>query len=163
MLPRVVTEVPASVHRVGEPVEVTVTLENVGTESFYIPKEFSDGGLPGFEIRLGRRGEPYCFVNADFACSSNVQRALKKKDVKQLLNDYFLLLPPGGLVGIHTRLPTACNLAPGLAPLAPGKYEVTAVYLGSDVCVPDISKRNTKFPVLQSTVEAAPVSIELTE
>lgn len=158
--PRVVVVVPASIHKVGEPLEVTVTLENVGTKSFYLPKELSGGGgIPGFEIRLSRSGEPYCFVNADYGCG----RTGKGKKVNQFLDEDFLLLPPGGLVGMHARLATACKVVPQSPPLRPGRYEVTAVYSGSSVCVPDLSNKKTKFPVLQSTVTAAPVQVELTE
>jgi hypothetical protein len=157
--PTVVVSVPRPVSKSGEPVEVIATLENAGTESLYVPKGLNDFG---FDLELLSSGAPYCQVVADFVCTS-AQKALNRKAVEQLLNEYFLLLPPGGLVGIHTRLRTSCPLAPRIPALAPGKYEVTVSYSGEGVCVPDLSKKDTKFPVLQSTVRGAPVQVELTE
>jgi len=158
--PKVVASVTKAVSKAGEPVEVTATLENVGTESLYVPKELE--GSSGFELELLSSGAPYCHVNADFACSSAAQKALKKRAAEQLLDEYFLLLPPGGLVGIHTRLTTTCPF-PNAHALAPGKYEVTVVYSGRGVCIPELSKKDTRFPVFQSTVQGAPVQVELTQ
>jgi uncharacterized protein (DUF58 family) len=59
--PKVEASHARSVYKVGEPVEVTVTLENAGMESFYVRKELG-GGFDdiGFEVYLLRNGEPYC-------------------------------------------------------------------------------------------------------
>ena len=158
--PKVGASLARSVYKVGEPVEVTVTLENAGKESFYVPKELG-GGFDdvGFELYLLRNGEPYCVVEVQYNC---LTRKPKRRSVEQVLSDHFLLLPPGGLVGLHTWLRTT-SCVPGIPPLPPGKYEVSATYSGMGDCVPDLANKRTQFPILQSRVKGVRMEFEITE
>ena len=160
LAPKVEASLARSVYKVGEPVEVTVTLENAGKESFYVPKDLG-GGFDdiGFELYLLRNGEPYCVVEVQYNC---LARNPKRRSVEQLLSDHFLLLPPGGLVGLHTWLRTT-SCVPGIPALPPGKYEVSAAYSGMGDCVPDLSNKHTQFPILQSKVKGVRMQFELTE
>jgi len=159
-LPKLVASLARSTYKVGENVELTVTLENVGKEGFYVPKELGGGyDDVGFELYLLRNGEPYCVVEVQYNC---LTRKPKRRGVKQLLSDYFLLLPPGGLIGLHTWLRTT-SCVPGIPALPPGKYEVSAAYSGMGDCVPDLSNKRTQFPILQSRVKGVRMQFELTE
>jgi hypothetical protein len=155
--PKLVASIAKSVYKVGEEVEVTVTLENVGKESFYIPKELADD--LGFEVELLRNGEPYCVVEVQYNC---LGKKYKRQSVEQLLSDHFFLLRPGGLVGLHTWLRTT-SCVPGIPALPPGKYEVSAAYSGTGDCVPDLSNKRTQFPILQSRAKGVRMQFELTE
>jgi hypothetical protein len=158
--PKLVASIAKSVYKVGEAVEVTVTLENVGKESFYVPKELGGGyDDVGFELYLLRNGEPYCVVSVQYNC---LGKKHKRQSVEQLLSDHFLLLRPGRLVGLHTWLRTTSCL-PGIPALAPGKYAVSAAYSGMGDCVPDLSNKRTQFPILQSRVKGVRMQFELTE
>jgi hypothetical protein len=144
--PKLGASLARPVYKVGESVEVTVTLENVGKESFYVPKEINSNSV-GFEVYLLRNGEPYCVVSANINC---LTKKPKRQSIEQLLSDRFLLLPRGALIGFHARLPTSCFF--GLPPLPAGNYELFADYSGSGGCVPDLSDKRTQFPVLHSKV-----------
>ena len=161
ILPKVSASLFKTAYKVGEPIDVTATLENAGTESFYVPKQIgeSSGSIPGFDIVLLHNGKPFCHTIRDYACSATRQ---KRSSTEQLLNEHFLLLPPGGLIGIHIHLATSCWL-PHSDPAPPGTYEVQVAYYGSDVCVPDLSNRRAQFLVLQSTVNGEPIHLELTQ
>ncbi|MGA9814915.1 MAG: hypothetical protein WBQ64_19195 [Terriglobales bacterium] len=138
--------------------EVTVTLENVGKESFYVPKEAGGGnGDVGFDVYILRNGEPYCVVSANYSCITK-----KRHSTEHLLNEHFLLLPPGGLLGLHTWLRTT-SCVPGIPALAPGIYEVSAGYSGMGGCVPDLSNKHTQFPILRSRIKGVLMQFELTE
>jgi hypothetical protein len=70
--PKMVASLARSVYKVGEAVEVTVTLENEGKNSFYVPKELNGGySNLGFGVYLLRNGQPYCVVQAQLQCSDN--------------------------------------------------------------------------------------------
>ena len=156
--PRLVASLARSVYKAGEAVEVTVTLENVGKESFYVPKEINSGyDDVGFEVYLLRNGEPYCVVSANINCLTSKP---KRQSIEQLLSDRFLLLPSGAIIGFHARLPTSCFFG---TPLPPGNYELVADYSGSGGCVPDLSDKRTQFPVLHSKVKGVRLQLELTE
>jgi hypothetical protein len=157
--PKLVASLARSVYKVGEAVEVTVTLENAGKESFYVPKELNSGyDDVGFQVYLLRNGEPYCVVTAEYNC---LTKKTKRQTIEQLLSDRFLLLPSGGMIGFHARLPTSCNF--GMPALPPANYEVVADYSGSGGCLPDLSNKRTPFPVLHSKVEGVRIQFELTE
>src|ERR1700737_3078297 len=67
--PKLVASLARSVYKVGETVEVTVILENVRKESFYVPKALGGGyGDVGFDVYILRSGEPYCVVSASYNC-----------------------------------------------------------------------------------------------
>jgi hypothetical protein len=83
--------------------------------------------------------------------------------IEHILDEHFLLLPPGGLIGMRVRLMSSCLFLPSAPALAPGKYEVTVAYWTNDPCVPDLSNRRDKFPILQSRVVGAPVEVKLSE
>ena len=156
--PKLGASLARSVYKVGESVEVTVTLENVGKESFYVPKEAGGGnGDVGFDVYILRNGEPYCVVSANYSCITK-----KRHSTEHLLNEHFLLLPPGGLLGLHTWLRTA-SCVPGIPALAPGIYEVSAGYSGMGGCVPDLSNKHTQFPILRSRIKGVLMQFELTE
>ena len=157
--PKLVASLARSAYKVGEAVEVTVTLENAGKESFYVPKELNSGyDDVGFQVYLLRNGEPYCVVTAEYNC---LTKKTKRQNIEQLLNDHFLLLPSGGMIGFHTRLPTSCHF--GMPALPPANYEVVADYSGSGGCLPDLSNKRTPFPVLHSKVKGVRMQFELTE
>ncbi len=158
--PKLEASLARSVYKVGEPVEITVTLENAGKESFYVPKELG-GGFDdvGFELYVLRDGEPYCVVEVQYNCLTNKP---KRRSVEQRLSDHFLLLRPGGLIGLHTWLRTT-SCVPGIPALSPGKYEISVAYSGMGDCVPDLSNKRTKFPILQSKVKGVRMQFELTE
>jgi hypothetical protein len=157
--PKLVASLARSVYKVGEAVEVTVTLENAGKESFYVPKELNSGyDDVGFQVYLLRNGEPYCVVIADYNC---LTKKTKQQNIEQLLSDRFLLLPSGGMIGFHTRLRTSCQF--GMPALPPANYEVVAEYSGSGGCLPDLSNKRTPFPVLHSKVKGVRMQFELTE
>jgi hypothetical protein len=124
--------------------------------------EYSTGGLPGFEIEIRHNGEPFCQVIADYVCSSTEQKKMRRMSVDHILDEYFLLLPPGGLIGINVPLRTSCPLFPHAPSLAPGRHQVTVAYWTNDPCVPDLSNRHAKFPILQLRVVGAPIEIDLT-
>jgi hypothetical protein len=157
--PRLVASLARSVYKVGEAVEVTVTLENAGKESFYVPKELNNGydGI-GFQVYLLRNAEPYCVVSVQRNC---LTKKTKRQNIEQLLSDRFLLLPTGGMIGFHTRLPTTCHF--GLPALLPANYEVVVEYSASDGCLPDLSNKRTPFPVLHSKVKGVRMQFELTD
>src|ERR1700730_17869760 len=68
----------------------------------------------GFQVYLLRNGEPYCVVTAEYNC---LTKKTKRQNIEQLLSDRFLLLPSGGMIGFHTRLPTSCHFGmPALPP-----------------------------------------------
>lgn len=85
------------------------------------------------------------------------------KSTERILDERFLLLGPGELIGLRVPLRTSCPTNPHAAALAPGDYEVTVTYRTDDVCLPDLTNREAKFPILQSTVEGDPIHIRLTE
>ena len=154
--PKLVLSLAKSVYRVGEEIEATVTLENAGTNGLYVPK-YLGGGFSdlGFNVFIVRGGVPYCIVEANWSCGK-----AKRRSVDQILRDDFLLLPPGGLIGLHVRLRTNCVPIP---PLPPGIYEVAARYSGSGMCLPDLGNKHTQFPVLRSKVETVRTPFELAE
>ena len=158
--PKLEASLARSVYKVGEPIEVTVTLENAGKESFYVPKELG-GGFDdiGFELYVLRDGEPFCVVEVQYNCLTNRP---KRRSLEQLLSDNFLLLRPGGLIGLHTWLRTT-SCVPGIPALPPGKYEISAAYSGLGDCVPDLRNKRTHFPILQSRVKGVRMQFELTE
>jgi len=157
--PKLVASLARSVYKVGEAVEVKVTLENAGKESFYVPKELNRGfDDVGFQVYLLRNAEPYCVVSVQYNCLS---KKTKRQNIEQLLSDRFLLLPSGGMIGYHTRLPTSCHF--GLPALPPANYEVVADYSGSGGCIPDLSNKRTPFPVLSSKVKGERLQFKLTE
>jgi hypothetical protein len=157
--PKLVASLARSVYKVGEAVEVTVTLENAGKESLYVPKEINRGyDDVGFQVYLLRNGEPYCVATAEYNC---LTKKTKRQNIEQLLSDRFLLLPGGGMIGFHTRLPTSCAF--GIPALSPANYEVVAEYSGSGGCLPDLSKKHTPFPVLHSKVKGVRMQFELIE
>jgi hypothetical protein len=156
--PKLVASLARSVYKVGETVEVTVILENVRKESFYVPKALGGGyGDVGFDVYILRSGEPYCVVSASYNCITK-----KRHSAEQLLNEHFLLLPLGGLFGLHMWLKTT-SCVPGIPTLPPGKYEVSAAYSGTSGCVPDLSNKRTQFPILRSKVKGMQMQFELTE
>ena len=156
--PKLVASLARSVYKVGEAVEVTVTLENASKESFYVPKEINSGyDDVGFQVYLLRNGEPYCVATAEYNC---LTKKTKRQNIEQLLSDRFLLPPRGGMIGFHTRLSTSCHFG---MPLAPANYEVVAEYSGSGHCLPDLSNKRTPFPVLYSKVKGERMQFELTE
>lgn len=162
--PKVAVSLPRTSYRIGEVIEATATLENAGPGSFYVPNWWSEsaGGIPGFDVELRHGGQPFCHVSGDFACASAEQKKNMHKSTDQLLRERFILLQPGSLIGMRIHLATACALLPHPV-LAPGDYEVIVVYTGHDVCLPDLSQRQAKFPILQSTVEGDPIHVQLTE
>jgi hypothetical protein len=164
-LARVVVSLPRTTYRVGETIEATATIENAGRESFYVPNRlgYSTGGLPGFEIEIRHNGEPFCQVIADYLCSSTEQKKMRRMGLDHILDEHFLLLPPGGLIGIKVPLRTSCPLFLHAPALAPGRYQVTVAYWTNDPCVPDLSNRHAKFPILQLRVAGEAVEVELTE
>ena len=105
-----------------------------------------------------RNGEPYCIVEGSFVCGK-----VKRRTVDQLLRDDFLLLPSGGLFGLHVRLRTSCVPVGVTPPLSPGTYEIAAEYSGSGGCLPDLGNKLTQFPVLRSRLEPVRTPFELTE
>ena len=133
-LARVVVSLPRTTYRVGETIEATATLENAGKESFYVPNrlEYSTRSLPGFEIEIRHNGEPFCQVIADYVCSSTEQKKMRRMGLDHMLNEHFLLLPPGGLIGLNVPLRTSCPLFPRAPALAPGRYQVTVAYWTND-------------------------------
>ena len=85
---------------------------------------YSTGGLPGFEIEIRHNGEPLCQVISDYVCSSTEQKQMRRMGLDHILDEHFLLLPPGGLIGINVPLRTSCPLFPYAPALAPGRYQV---------------------------------------
>ncbi len=157
--PKVALSLTQSVYKAGEPVEATVTLENVGSNSLYVPKHLGGGYDDlGFRVYIVRNGEPYCIVEGSFVCGK-----VKRRSVEQLLKDDFLLLPSGGLIGLHVRLRTSCVRTGVIPPLPPGTYEIAAEYAGSGGCLPDLNNKPTQFPIVQSRVKAVRTHFELTE
>jgi hypothetical protein len=157
--PKLVASLARSVYKVGEAVEVTVTLENAGKESFYVPKELNSGHDDvGFQVYLLRNAEPYCVVSVQRNC---LTKKTKRQNIEQLLSGRFLLLPTGGMIGFHTRLPTSCHF--GLPALPPANYEVVVEYSASDGCLPDLSNKRTPFPVLNSKVKGERLQFKLTQ
>lgn len=154
--PKLVLSLAKTVYGVDEEIEAIVTLENVGTNGFYVPK-YLGGGYDdlGFSVYIVSSGEPYCIVQASYACGKT-----KRRSVDQILRDDFLLLPPHGLIGLHVRLRTKCV---GRIPaLPPGAYDVAAGYSGSGMCLPDLGNKHTPFPVLHSKVETVRTHFEIT-
>ena len=164
-LARVVVSLPRTTYKVGETIEATATLENAGKENFYVPNRwgYSTGGLPGFEIEIQDHGGPFCQVIADYICSSTGQKKMRHMSLDRILDEHFLLLPPGGLIGTKVHLRTSCPFFPRAPVLPPGKYQVTVAYWTNDPCVPDLSNRHAKFPILQMRVAGAPIEVDLTE
>lgn len=157
--PELAASLVRSVYKVGEAVEVTVTLENAGKGSFYVPKDLNSGyDDVGFQVYLLRNAEPCCVVSVQRNC---LTKKVKRQNIDQLLSDRFLLLPTGGMIGFHTRLPTSCHF--GLPALPPANYEVAVEYSASDGCLPDLSNKRTPFPVLNSKVKGERLQFKLTE
>jgi len=149
--------VPRTSYKVGETIEATITLENVGKEDFclyeWLWRNFD------IELRDGR-GRPFCHVVASINCLGAKK---KGRGVDAILSEDFFFLSLGNFVGCHWPFRTSCQLLPTDPKLPPGKYHVSASYDPNANCAPDLSKKHTKFPVLQSTVEATPVQVELTQ
>ncbi len=152
--PKLVASLARSTYRVGEAVEVTASLENAGTQSFYIPKDFERGDV-GFDFYLIRDGHPWCYVQAEVTC---VGTKRKRQNTEELLNDHFLLLTRGAFIGLHGFLRTACMPS---QVLPPGNYEVNVGYSALPGCTPDMSGRPTKFPVFNSKITAPRMQFEI--
>jgi hypothetical protein len=152
-----VISVPRTSYKVGETIEATITLQNVGTDGFFIYKWL----WQNFDIELRDGKErPFCHVDASINC---VGIKNKRRGVDTILNEDFFFVSPADFVGGHWRLRTSCSLLPSSPRLPAGKYHVSALYDPNANCAPDLSKTHTKFPVLQSTLAATPVEVELSE
>jgi hypothetical protein len=154
---KLVISVPRTSYKVGETIEATITLENVGREDFYIYKWL----WQNFDVELRDDKEhPFCHVVASINC---VGVKKKRRGVDAILEKDFFFISAGDFVGGHWPLRTSCLLLPGSPKLPAGKYHVSASYNPNANCAPDLSKKHTKFPVLQSIVEATPVQVEVSE
>jgi hypothetical protein len=123
-----------------------------------VPKELGGGyDDVAFELYLLRNGQPYL-------CGGSPVQLRHEQAPERLatVEQRFLLLPTGGLIGLHTWLRTT-SCVPGIPALPPGKYEVSAAYSGIGGCVPDLSNKRTQFPILQSRVKGVRMQLELTE
>jgi hypothetical protein len=153
---KLMISVPRPSYKVGETIEATITLENVGKEDFYLYRWL----WRNFDIELRDDKEhSFCHVDAGTNCTG----VKNKRGVETILIENFILLSPGDFVGTHWSLRTSCLLLPGSPKLPAGRYHVSASYDPNANCAPDLSKKHTNFPALQSTVEATPVQVELTQ
>src|SRR5215467_9319713 len=113
-------------YSLGEPIYFTATLANVGTSTVYVAKTFFDrgGGIAGFGLTVkqlsGERSEKGCIAVGDRGV------LLDPRTPKQILEEDFLRLPPGGIVGYREEY-SGCVIA------HPGRYQVTATYCACDV------------------------------
>ena len=92
-----------------------------------------------FELYLLRNGQPYL-------CGGSPVQLRHEQAPERLatVEQRFLLLPTGGLIGLHTWLRTT-SCVPGIPALPPGKYEVSAANSGVGGCVPDLSNKRTQL------------------
>jgi hypothetical protein len=112
-------------YSVGEPIHFTATLTNVGNSVVYVAKTFFEhgGGIAGFNLTVeqlsGKRSGQGCLVAGD--------RGLLRdsRTPKQILEEDFLRLPPGGIVDREEY--HGCVIA------NPGGYQVTATYCACDL------------------------------
>ena len=112
-----------SIYAVDEPVRVTTVLRNTGNTYLYISKHFLGalGGSAGFSISVKQlTGKP---SKVGCAMAGDSFRMPDSRTAEQVLNEEYLLLPPGALVGFETQYY-------GCVVKYPGTYQVTAVYSG---------------------------------
>ena len=113
-------------YSVGEPIHYTVLLTNRGSSPIYIAKSFfsSGGGIAGFDLSvkqtLGKKSTTNCFLAADRFGDKEGRTA------KQILQEDFLSLAPGGIVGF-TAIYQSCAIE------FEGSYELTATYCPCDL------------------------------
>lgn len=113
-------------YSLGEPIYFTATLTNVGTSAVYVAKTFFDrgGGIAGFELSVkqlsGERSGKGCIAIGDRAVLPD------SRTPKQILEEDFLRLPPGGIVGYREEY-RGCVIA------HPGRYQITATYCACDL------------------------------
>jgi hypothetical protein len=112
-------------YAVGEAIYVTTTLANVGNSVAYIAKTFfeSGGGIAGFSVSVsqltGKRAEHGCSRARDRFCLREA------RTLKQILQEDFLRLAPGAIVG-YRFLYAGCVVAHS------GTYEITSTYCACD-------------------------------
>jgi hypothetical protein len=113
-------------YAVGEPIYVTATLTNAGKSVVYIAKTFFErgGGIAGFDVTVdqltGKKSGKGCVAAGDrFDLHES-------RSPKQILQEDFLRLPPGAIVGYQFQY-WGCVVA------HPGKYQVIATYCACDL------------------------------
>jgi hypothetical protein len=110
----------------GEPIYVTATLTNVGNSIVYIAKTFFErgGGIAGFNVTV----EQLTGKKSGVGCGGVGDRfdSHEARSPKQILQEDFLRLPPGAIVGYQFKY-RGCVIA------HPGKYQVIATYCACDL------------------------------
>jgi hypothetical protein len=128
-------------YAVGEPIYFTATLTNVGDSVVYIAKTFFEqgGGTAGFDLTV----EQLSGKRSGIGCLGVGDRGIfpESRTPQQILQEDFLRLPPGGIVGYRSEY-RGCTIA------HPGRYQVKATYCACDL--------NTRL-VKSSVEEAAKV------
>jgi hypothetical protein len=113
-------------YAVGESIHFTTTLTNLGTSVVYIAKSFFErgGGIAGFNVTVeqltGKTSGKGCVAAGDrFDLHES-------RSPKQILQEDYLRLPPGGIVGFQSQY-RGCVIA------NPGNYQMTATYCACDL------------------------------
>jgi len=110
----------------GEPIYFTATLTNAGNSAAYIAKRFfeREGGIAGFGVTV----EQLTGKKSGMGCAAAGDRfdLHESRSPKQILQEDFLRLPPGAIVGYQFRY-KGCVVA------HPGKYQVVATYCACDL------------------------------
>jgi hypothetical protein len=108
-------------YAVGEPVRITVLLQNRGTSPVYVAKSFSWAGfgVAGFSVSV----EQLTGKKSDIGCgiAGSGLSVQDPRTPEQVLREDYLRLPPGAMVGFEDQY-TGCSL------MHPGTYEITATY-----------------------------------
>ena len=106
----------------------TAILRNGGNSPVYISKNISEagGGIAGFYINVkqlvGKPSGKKCVAAGD-------RYPNESRTPEQVLREDYLLLPPGGMVGVEAQFFTGCVVR------NPGMYEATAEYSAQDMNV----------------------------
>jgi hypothetical protein len=142
---------------VGDKLRFTALLINTGRSSVYVAKQFSraGGGIAGFHVSVKQlSGTQTNTVN----CEGFGDRApvVESRSPQQIIEEDFILLPPGGIVGFRSGYG-------GCAVEHPGKYEMAAEYLAQDLNIEKIPKGTKLGDVLTGRVASDPFRFRVHE
>jgi hypothetical protein len=125
----------------GELVHFTALLTNKGHSSLYIAKSFfeSGGGIAGFSISVKQLTGKHSGVG----CASVADRFAQDdpRAPKQILQEDYMLLPPGSIVGYEDYY-HGCDVA------HPGIYEMTATYCPCDLNISKVKLVADQFNLI---------------
>lgn len=153
---RVRVSTSKQVYKVGEPIAVTYSIENVGAKAYYVFPTLSliDGGGAGFRIDIydeRRNAIPTSSVQEAFPLLA------KRMPVAEVIRDW-ILLRPGNFYG-------SSDTYNHESPRKPGKYRIVGSYWNQ---VPDwlteeqrASLKELRYPILTGTHSSESIWIEI--